>query len=131
MARKKVGIDGLSAAIEKALKDYGVEVQENVDKAAKKVASAARTALKNTSPRGTRKITRRKHYADNWAVNTTNGRLRSKSIVYNKDPTYRVTHLLEHGHAKRNGGRVRAIVHIAPVEQTVINQFTKEVEKGV
>lgn len=128
---KKVGIDKLAASIQKALKDYEVGVQETVNQAVPKVAKAAVKALKETSPRGTRKLTKRKHYADNWASTSEVGRLRTSAIVYNKDPTYRVSHLLEYGHALRTGGRVRPFVHIAPVEKMVIKDFTREVEKNL
>lgn len=130
MART-VGVDKLAASIKKALQDYEVGVQETVNQAVPKVARAAARTLKETSPRGTRKLKGRKHYADNWTSSVDSGRLRTSAIVYNKDPTYRVSHLLEHGHAKRNGGRVRAYVHIAPVEQKVVDDFTREVERNI
>ncbi|MED3070383.1 HK97 gp10 family phage protein, partial [Bacillus thuringiensis] len=39
--------------------------------------------------------------------------------------------LLEKGHAKANGGRVPAKVHIAPVEEHAIHDFVERVERAI
>ena len=50
---------------------------------------------------------------------------------YVKSPYYRLSHLLENGHAKRGGGRVAGRTHIAPVEQKLIEEFEKAVKNAV
>ena len=55
----------------------------------------------------------------------------AKSVVYAEDPHYRLTHLLEHGHAKVNGGRTRAFPHWAEAEQTAINDFEKKLREAI
>ena len=42
-----------------------------------------------------------------------------------------LTHLLEFGHQKRNGGRVAAIPHIKKNETTIISELEKEIIKAV
>lgn len=107
--------------IARALEDYSDEVTENLDQAKDEISKEAVSALKATSPN------RSGDYAKNWSRKKT----KYGWIVFNKDPTYRLTHLLEFGHMMRNGGRTKAIPHIEPVEQSVIEKFTSAAEKAV
>jgi len=117
-----IKITGLTSEIVKSLAEYTNEVAEGVGKAKKTVAERAVSTLKQTSPKGIR----RKSYAKGWRVTEVRG----KEIVHNKTD-YRLTHLLEYGHAKSGGGRVGAKPHIRPVEDQVIKEFTEEVERVI
>ena len=44
---------------------------------------------------------------------------------------YQLAHLLEHGHAKRGGGRVAAIPHIEPAEANGIEALKSKIERGL
>ena len=50
--------------------------------------------------------------------------------VYSRN-RYQIAHLLEHGHAKRGGGRVAAIPHIAPAEEAGEKQLTEEITRSL
>jgi hypothetical protein len=54
-----------------------------------------------------------------------------RNTWYVADGQYRLTHLLEYGHAKRNGGRVEAFPHIRYGEELAIKRMTELAEKAV
>lgn len=114
---KKIRMDSMTIEIVKAMEEYTQEVKEEVMNAAKKVAEESARQLKESSPEKTGK------YKKGWAVKEANGGY----TVYNRTAP-QLTHLLEKGHAKRNGGRVPGISHIAPVEKEAIEKFEKMVE---
>ena len=47
--------------------------------------------------------------------------------MYNKE-NYQLTHLLEHGHQSRNGGRVKEFAHIAPVNEQIGEMIASKIE---
>lgn len=66
-------------------------------------------------------------YNRDWSRKLDRKRLYASATVYNKTH-YQLTHLLEFGHAKQNGGRTRAFPHIGPandqVEALFVDNFT-------
>lgn len=115
----------LAAEIEKAMKEQYDLANEVVEKAVDKVAKETVNELKSSSPR------KSGHYAEGWAVKEGKTATRSKSAVVWNEKHYRLTHLLEHGHAKVNGGRVAARPHIGAVEQKAIKSFEDELRRGI
>ena len=121
-----VNIDQLAAEIAKGLDEYSQDVVEKVNVSSEKVGKAAVKQLKKTSPK------RYGNYAKSWAMKTEpEVGQPHKRIVHVKAPHYRLTHLLEYGHAKVGGGRVEGIPHIRPAEEEVIREFTREVEEAI
>lgn len=68
-------------------------------------------------------------YAKSWAVKTTAESSQSLGQTVYSPSCYMLSHLLEKGHAKRGGGRVRAIPHIAPAEKMGIEMLEGLIEK--
>lgn len=121
-----ISVDQLAAEIAKELSKYSQEVVEKVNVSSEKVGKAAVKQLRQTSPKKTGK------YAKSWTMSTEKeiGQPH-KRIIHAKAPHYRLTHLLEHGHAKVGGGRVEGRPHIGPAEEEVIREFTREVEEAI
>ena len=127
---KKIPVDRLAAEIEKILTEYGDEVQENVNDAARRVTKAGAKAVRGNAQSTFRVGNGEKNYAKGWTSKFETGRLSAQGIIYNKDLPG-LPHLLEHGHANRNGGRTPGRAHIAPVEQKIIEDFEKAVKKAI
>lgn len=103
------------------LGEYVEQVGEKTDKILKAVARDTANDLKSSSPKD------KGDYAKSWSVKTVKSGRLSSYVVHNKKH-YRLTHLLENGHAKRNGGRVAARVHIKPAETKGIKEAIERLE---
>lgn len=125
-----IKIDKLADEIAKELAKYSQEVVEKVNISSEKVGKKAVKQLKRTSPRRPPPIGGK--YAKSWTMTTEKefGQPHRR-IIHAKAPHYRLTHLLEHGHAKVGGGRVEGRPHIRPAEEMVIREFMAEVEEAI
>lgn len=103
--------------IQDYLRVYDGAAVEVLTETITEVARESVKKLKAESPKGATG-----DYAKNWRYQVERGRLRVGATVYGDKPTYSLAHLLEHGHAKRGGGRVAPIVHIAPVEEWAVDE---------
>lgn len=119
----KVGIEELSDAVIEQLTEYSKLTSEDVKKAVKKSASDVCKQIHQTAPRRTGK------YADSWTTKKTHETDNSLEITVYSPTQYQLAHLLEHGHAKRGGGRTRAFPHIAPAEQAGIQELDNQIER--
>ena len=103
----EINIDQFAIEVMQELDAYREDVQEAVEKAVKETAKQTAAELRSISPEGDTG-----EYAKHWSYKrdkNLSGRHRYDMVVYSKKPEYRITHLLEKGHAKRNGGRVNGI----------------------
>lgn len=117
-----IKIDALADAVAKELAAYSQEATDNLKKEIRSVAKEASEELKVTSPKDSGR------YASSWKskdVYESENDIRVR--VYNKN-YYRLTHLLENGHAKVSGGRVAARPHIAPAEDNAAKKLDNKVK---
>ena len=119
---RKVPIDKLTDEVDKILKEYGENVQQNLGDIVKQMAKKGAQTLRSQS-RGTFGGTGA--YAKGWTSTAQTGRVSAQGTIYNEDLPG-LPHLLEHGHANRNGGRTPGRVHIATVEDALIKEFEQK-----
>lgn len=100
--------------------DYAKEVKEQAQKSCQTAAKDTANELKNTSPKRTG------DYARGWSVKKDG----EGFIVYNRT-NGQLTHLLEFGHAKVNGGRVNAIEHIGKAAQNGERELMADIERSL
>ena len=114
----------LSQAMKGILTEYTDEVTKVVTDVISEVAEEAAGELHSA---GTFQGTK---YRAGWTAETEKRRLFNSAVVYNKKH-YRLTHLLEYGHATRNGGRTRAFEHIAPISEKAQEEAVKKLKEAI
>lgn len=127
MASKKVSLENLGKEIEKIFEEYKGDIESNLDEITKKVGKKGAQALKNESLAAFPDSKKhKKRYGSTWTSRADKERLYTTVTIYNSQPG--LPHLLEYGHASRNGGRVEGREHISSVEESLVFEFEREVE---
>ena len=124
-----VKVGDFSRAFEAEMIKYSTAIEKEIDAMTDSVAKDAVKELKEVS-KSTFTARSQRTYYQGWASKNENVRHRSRRIIYHKTKPG-LPHLLEHGHAKRNGGRVAGKIHIKPVEEKLIKEYEKNVVKIV
>ncbi|HDX9493765.1 TPA: HK97 gp10 family phage protein [Bacillus thuringiensis] len=112
-------MNDFASDLARELQRYANVVEEELLTAQEEVSDVAVEKLRQKSPKKTgayRKGWRKKKEGNGVVIHNTQGQL---------------THLLEKGHAKVSGGRVPAQVHIRPVEEYVIDELPRRIERAV
>lgn len=119
---KVIEIDELSKFLQQDFLNYADEVNEIVESECKEMASKLKTELSNDSniPQSTRS---QKHYKKSFAIKKGKD---GEYTIYNKK--YRLTHLLEYGHATPNGKRTKAFPHWKQADDKA-QDLVKEIKK--
>ena len=120
----------LSTAVDVILAGYGEEVTAVMDKAIEDVSTGAvkkLQAVKEFAPWGNPSGA----YSASWTQeDRQTGRFKTVSTIYNEDH-YQLPHLLEFGHANRDGGRTAAYPHIRQVNDWCETEIVREINRGL
>jgi DNA/RNA endonuclease G (NUC1) len=122
---RSISVDELASVINESLEEYANLTSEKVKSAVRKSAKAVKEQINSSAP------VRTGRYAKSWKTKTTaESSNMLQQTVYSPN-RYMLAHLLEKGHAKRGGGRVRAIPHIVPAEEMGEEMLESLIEKAV
>ena len=125
MSSRKIKIEELADAVAEQLEEYSKLSAEVVKTAVTKAGNSVKKDIGANAPVKTGK------YAKSWRTKKTKETSTQLEVTVYSPTRYMLAHLLEHGHAKRNGGRVRAIPHIAPAEEAAEQQLMTDIERGL
>lgn len=115
-------IKDLGEAIVDALYTYTAEVEAALRKEVDKTSTDIKEDIQARAP------VRSGDYRAGWKVKKRDTRSTTSRIIHNADRP-RLPHLLEHGHAKRGGGRVPGSPHIRPAVEPRVEQMAKNIER--
>ena len=121
----KCTIDNLAKTIMEGLQEYADVASEDVKAAVRKAGKSVKADIAANAPKRTGA------YSKSWTVKTQKETANSLEVVIHSKNRYQLAHLLEHGHAKRNGGRTKAIPHIAPAEELGAEQLEQDIERMI
>lgn len=123
-----IGIDGLSDAINQELTIYSKHITDGIKSEAKKSMKELVEKTKATAPVGKR----HRHYRDSITSRKESENDRSvKYLWYVKGSDYRISHLINNGHALKNGGRINGTKFITKAHDQVIKNYEENVKKVI
>lgn len=135
---KNVSINNFANEVVNMMKSYTKDVEEGLNVEVEKLGQEGAEALQkviqpSASESGSANPSDRrlwKRYAKSWVSEYKEGSNYSQSVIRNKK-YYPLTHLLEYGHATRDGKRTRAFAHVKPIEEKLKKQLEENAKKVI
>lgn len=125
----KTSIEGLDTAVKNEIDLYRKTLNHDVGEVFEEVAqdgvSEIKTASKNAGFNDRR-------YSKGWVKVVQRSEITGQyHITLHNKKYYRLTHLLEKGHALVNGGRSTAYPHIAPTQEKLDRLIVQELKEAL
>lgn len=130
-----VDIGRLASTVMDGLKEYADLVDEDMRECVQNSAKAIRKDIMANAPvRKDKPVPGEKYppgsYKKSWRTKVVAQDSHSlETVIYSTN--YQIAHLLEKGHAKKGGGRVEAIPHIAPAEEKGVAQLERDLMERI
>lgn len=123
MVRTSIG--NMAAEIMEGLNEYAGLCTDTMKVAVNDTGKEVKKDIQAGAPVRTGK------YKKSWTTKKVAENSNSITIVVHSKDRYQIAHLLEHGHAKRGGGRVNGTPHIAPAEEKGFESLKAKIERGI
>ena len=122
---QRVSVDRMAEAVMKGLLEYAELATDVMKDCVKKAGNTVKKETQAGAPVRTGK------YKRSWAVKRQRETSSTLEVVVHSRNRYQLTHLLEKGHAKRGGGRVKAVPHIASAEEKGVRELEEGIKRGL
>ena len=122
---RKVKPDKMADAIMEELEKYSKLAASDMKKAINEAGKTAKKEIEKNAPKRTGK------YKRSWRIKKMKETSDSLEITVHSKDRYQIAHLLENGHAKRNGGRVMGQPHIKDAQEEAEKQLMDDIERAL
>lgn len=123
-----INVEELNTAIMDSLEDYNKKIIEGVKKNTKRAMKDLVANTKATAPVGKREQHYRDHISSKTTIETAYGLTKA---WYVRGPDYRLTHLLNDGHALRDGGRYPGTNFVGKAVDAIIPWYLAKIEEVI
>lgn len=130
MQKGRETVNDWEEELKQELTRYTDEVTDDVKTAVQETARDTVKLLKATSPVKA-KGKKRGQYRKGWRAKLTTDKATEKVLVVHNKTDYQLTHLLEHGHANRDGSFTAARPHIAAAEQAAAEELEGKISAKI
>jgi len=125
MSNRGATVDQMAEVIMESMTEYADLSNEVMKERVMEVSKSVKKDIQGNAP------VKSGRYKKSWAAKKVKENANSLTIVVHSRNRYQIAHLLEKGHAKRGGGRVAAIPHIATAEQRGAEELVSRIRRGL